>query len=101
MNAYLTAINQLRPGAWRHSPVTIDASRSGFTIRVGARRWHAVLGGTDTLYFLMAYQYGLLTLSDKPGRHYPGLQSLTSPVSFQAKLLKIRKISSCSHPSTY
>jgi uncharacterized coiled-coil DUF342 family protein len=88
MNAYLTAINELRPGAWRHNPVTIDASRSAFTIRVGARRWHAVLGGTDTLYFLMAYQYGLLTLSDKPGRHYPGLSIIDVPGEFSGEAVE-------------
>lgn len=88
MNAYLTAINELRPGAWRHNPVGIDASRSGFTIRVGARRWHAVLGGTDTLYFLMAYQYGLLTLSDKPGRHYPGLSIIDVPGEFSGEAVE-------------
>jgi DNA repair exonuclease SbcCD ATPase subunit len=64
MNAYLSAIDLLRLDVWRHSPVTVDVSRSGFTMRVGARRWHAALGGTDTLYFLMAYHYGLLMLSD-------------------------------------
>jgi hypothetical protein len=88
MNAYLTAINELRPGAWRHSPVAIDASRSGFTVRVGARRWHAVLGGTDTLYFLMAYHYGLLTLSDRPGRHYPGLSIIDVPGEFSGEAVE-------------
>jgi hypothetical protein len=88
MNAYLTAINELRPRAWRHNPVAIDASRSGLTIRVGARRWHAVLGGTDTLYFLMAYQYGLLTLSDKLGRHYPGLSIIDVPGEFSGEAVE-------------
>ena len=31
MNAYLNAINNLRPGVWRHSPVAVDLSRSSFT----------------------------------------------------------------------
>ena len=44
MNAYLNEINRLRPDVWRHSPVTIDISRSSFTMRVGARRWNVVLG---------------------------------------------------------
>ncbi len=73
MNAYLSAINLLQPGVWRHSPIRFDISRSGFTFRVGNRRASAVLGGTDTLYYLMAYHYGLLTLSDKAQCHYPGL----------------------------
>jgi len=88
INAYLTAINELRPGAWRHSPVVIAASRSSFTIRVGARGWHAVLGGTDTLYFLMAYHYGLLSLSDKTGRHFPGLSIIDVPGEFSGEAVE-------------
>ena len=85
MNEYLNAINQLRPEVWRHSPVNIDLSRSSFTMRVGARRWQAALGGTDTLYFLMAYQYGLLTLSDKSGCHFPGLAIIDVPGEFSGE----------------
>jgi len=88
MNAYLNAINILRPGVWRHSPVAVDLSRSSFTLRVGARRWHAALGGTDTLYFLMAYQYGLMTLSDKPERHYPGVSIIDLPAEFSGEAVE-------------
>jgi predicted nuclease with TOPRIM domain len=88
MNAYLTAINALRSGVWRHSPVKVDVSRWGFTFRVGARRWHAALGGTDSLYFLMAYHYGLLSLSDKPGRHYPGLSIVDVPAEFSGEAIE-------------
>lgn len=85
MNVYLNAINVLRPGVWRHSSVAIDVSRSRFSIRVGARRWHAALGGTDTLYFLMAYHYGLLTLSSNPERHFPGLVIIDVPGEFSGE----------------
>lgn len=88
MNAYLTAINALRPGVWRHSPVKVDVLRSHFTIRVGARHWNAVLGGTDTLYFLMAYHYGLLTLSDKAERHYPGVSIIDVPGEFSGEAVE-------------
>lgn len=88
MNAYLAAINVLRPGVWRHSPVKVDLSRSGFTLRVGSRRWHAVLGGTDSLYFLMAYHYGLLSLSDKPSSHYPGLAIIDLPGEFSGEAIE-------------
>jgi hypothetical protein len=81
----LVAINVLRPGIWRHSSVSVELSRSGFSIRVGARRWHAALGGTDTLYFLMAYNFGLLTLSDKRGCHYPGLAIIDVPGEFSGE----------------
>ncbi len=88
MNEYLNALNRHRPKVWRHSAVNIDLSRSGFTIRVGRRRWQAALGGTDTLYFLMAYHYGLLTLSDKAGCHYPGLAIIDVPGEFSGEAVE-------------
>jgi hypothetical protein len=88
MNAYLTAINNLKPGVWRHNPVRVEVSRYSFNIRVGARRWQAALGGTDTLYLLMAYHYGLLTLSDKKERHYPGLSIIDVPGEFSGEAVE-------------
>jgi hypothetical protein len=79
MNEYFGAINKLRPRIWRHSPVQVRLSRYDFRMRVGNRRWHDALGGTDTLYFLMAYHYGLLTLSPTEGMHYPGLAIIDVP----------------------
>jgi hypothetical protein len=82
MNAYLAAINELRPNVWLHSQVTVHASRNSLVVRVGPRRWQAALGGTDSLYFLMAYHYGLLSLSSKSGCHYPGLSIIDLPGEF-------------------
>jgi hypothetical protein len=88
MNEYLQAINRLKPNAWPHSPVTVDISRSEFRIRVGSRRWDKALGGTDTLYFLMAYQYGLLTLSDKYDCNYPGFAIIDVPGEFSGEAVE-------------
>jgi len=88
MNSYLNAINLLRPNVWRHSAVTVDVTRSGFTIRVGKRRWHVALGGTDTLYFLMAYHYGLLTLSPDRQTHYPGFTIIDVPGEFSGEAVE-------------
>ncbi len=88
MNAYLTAINGVKPGVWRHSPVMINISRSGFTFYIGSRRWQAALGGTDALYFLMAYHYGLLTLTNKPTCHYPGLVIIDVPGEFAGEAVE-------------
>lgn len=85
MNDYFNAINHIRPGSWKHSSVAITLSRSKLDIRVGQRRWQQALGGTDTLYFLMAYQFGLLTLSDKDGAHYPGLSIIDVPGEFSGE----------------
>ena len=96
VNGYLQAINLLKPNAWPHSRVTVDVTRSTFRIRVGSRRWDKALGGTDTLYFLMAYQYGLLTLSDKEIATIQVLQSSTCPASFRVRQSRIKKTLSCS-----
>jgi hypothetical protein len=85
MNAYLSAINSLRPGVWRHSAVSVTLTRSTFDFRVGSRRWNKALGGTDTLYFLMAYHYGLLTLSASPDCNYPGLSIIDLPGEFSGE----------------
>lgn len=82
MTTYLNALNRLKPNAWRHSAVDVNLSRSGFSIKVGARRWNTALGGTDTLYFLMAYHFGLLSLSPLPHCHYPGLSIIDLPGDF-------------------
>lgn len=82
MNAYLNRIDQLKPGAWGHSPVNVTLNNRTFDFRVGKRRWSDALGGSDTLYFLMAYHYGLLSLSDKPGMHYPGIAIIDLPGDF-------------------
>jgi uncharacterized coiled-coil DUF342 family protein len=88
MNSYLDAIKALRPRVWQHSAVRVDLSRSNFSIKVGNKRWSAVLGGTNTLYLLMAYHYGLLTLSSKPGCHYPGIAIIDVPGEFSGEAIE-------------
>lgn len=88
MNSYLNALNLLRPKVWRHSPVTIDLNKSSFKIKVGNRPWHSALGGTDTLYFLMAYHYGLLMLSPNHQAHYPGFAIIDVPGEFAGEAVE-------------
>jgi hypothetical protein len=88
INDYLNAIGKLRPDVWRHDPVSINLSASGFTLRVGRRKWSAVLGGTDSLYFLMAYNYGLLSLSSNESCHYPGFSIIDVPGEFSGEEVK-------------
>lgn len=82
MNTYLAALNRLQPGTWRHNSVRIELSGRQIRILVGRRPWAKALGGTDSLYFLMAYHYGLLTLSPVPGCHYPGITIVDVPGDF-------------------
>jgi len=85
MNAYLEALNHERPNTWKHSRVEVDLSRSNVSFRIGRKRWQGALGGTDTLYFLMAYNYGLLSLSPRPQTHYPGLAIIDVPGEFSGE----------------
>lgn len=82
MASYLDALNRLKPNVWRHSAVDVNLSRTAFSIKVGPRRWSSALGGTDTLYFLMSYHFGLLTLSPLAHCHYPGLSIIDLPGDF-------------------
>lgn len=88
MNAYLSAINKLKPGIWPHHDVSLDITANTFRFKVGSRKWQAALGGTNSLYFLMAYHYGLLTLSAATGCHYPGFSILDMPAEFAGELIE-------------
>jgi len=99
MNAYLKAVNRLKPGIWPHYDVSLDITANTFRFKVGSRKWQAALGGTDSLYFLMAYHYGLLTLSVQAGCHHPGLS--ICPLSLLANSSRTRKIALSSRLSNY
>lgn len=87
MNAYLTGLNSTRPNVWLHNPLAVDLSRWSFNIRVGSRKWTSALGGTDRLYLLMAYHFGLLSLSPWQGSHYPGLTVIDVPGEFSGEAI--------------
>ena len=82
MNDYLTALNLERPKTWRHRSVQINLSQSTVSFRVGDRSWNVSLGGTDSLYYLMAYHYGLITLTAHAGAHFPGFTMIDFPAEF-------------------
>ncbi|WP_146746312.1 hypothetical protein [Rhodovulum viride] len=88
MNAYLDALNQLRPNTWKHSRIEVDLSKSSFKFRVGRKKWQGALGGTDSLYFLMSYHYGLLSLSSRRGTHYPGVSIIDVPGEFSGEAIE-------------
>jgi DNA repair exonuclease SbcCD ATPase subunit len=85
MNAYLEALNRERKNTWKHSRVEVDLTRTGVSFRIGRKKWQGALGGTDSLYFLMAYNYGLLSLSPRPQTHYPGLAIIDVPGEFSGE----------------
>ncbi len=79
MNDYLNAINRRQPRAWPQDKVEVRLRERQFHISVGGGKWTAKLGGTLTLYFLIAYHHGLLRLFPRPECHYPGLLVLDFP----------------------
>jgi len=87
MNEYLNAINAIRPDSWKHSPLGVYLSKSTFTLRIGDKRWKRLLGGTDTLFVLMAYQYGLLSLIRHDASNFPGLIIIDTPAEFIGEAL--------------
>ena len=82
MNDYLTAIRALEPKAWPHRAVGLYLSASTVTFRVGDRRWDISLGGTASLYYLMAYHYGLFSLRERPEARVPGFSMIDFPAEF-------------------
>lgn len=81
MNTYLNAINEVRPETkpWTQDRVDVRLRERGFNIRVGKNDWRVKLGGTLSLYFLIAYHYSLFTLSRSSVSHFPGLCILDFP----------------------
>lgn len=65
--------------SWTQEQVSVDLRERDFSLLVGNKRWSKKLGGTLTLYFLLAYNYALLTLSNREGCNYPGFAMLDLP----------------------
>ncbi|MFO1043284.1 MAG: hypothetical protein U0941_15935 [Planctomycetaceae bacterium] len=82
MNAYVNSIHMKAPTSWTQDEVRVRLDERRFRFLVGDRRWNSQLGGTLSLYFLIAYHYSLMSLADKEGCHFPGFVAL----DFQAEL---------------
>lgn len=81
MITYLNALEHLRPGVWPHAPVSVRITKQSVSLRVGQQDWHAPLGATHRVYFLLAYQHALLSLTGEADCHYPGLALLDFPLT--------------------
>lgn len=110
MNDYLTSLNVFRPNAWSQDEIALSLGERRFRFAVGGEPWATRLGGTLTLYFLLAYQFGLLQLSNNERYNYPGLTVLDMPAELPdveisdlenfaiepfAKLLALDHMASC------
>ncbi len=90
MNFYLQRLNELHPGSWLHQFVEAEASNGRVVFKLGSLPWSRALGGTDSLFFLMAYHYGLMSLSIDPECHYPGFALVDLPAEFKGHKLTDR-----------
>lgn len=79
MNDYLNLLNDVTPGAWSQGRIDLLLTETSFDFFVGNGRWSNKLGGTMTLYFLLAYHFALLRLTGDPVRDYPGLSIIDLP----------------------
>lgn len=79
MNEFLNLLNEASPGAWNQGRISALLTPSSFDFLVGSGRWSNKLGGTMTLYFLLAYHFGLLRLTADASRRYPGLSIIDLP----------------------
>lgn len=82
MAEYLKALNRFRPGTWLHHDPHVTFRRNRVVFDVGAKRWSQALGGTDALYYQLAYHYALMRSSSMKRRSIPALALLDLPADF-------------------
>jgi len=81
MNTYLNSIKFKNPNSWTQDEIGLRLKEKSFVFTAGQNRASS-LGATLTLYFLAAYNYALLSLSNNEKYHYPGLSILEFPANF-------------------
>lgn len=88
MVTYLNAIKAAVPSSWtqKDPQVRLDERRARFT--VGDRKWDTQLGGTLTIYFLLAYHYALMGLVRLDHCHFPGFLVLDFPAELDGTSIR-------------
>ena len=82
INFYLREIQQQNPKSWNQGEIGLRLGEKDFMFTYGdGKNKISSLAATMMLYFLPAYNYGLLSLSNKEEFHYPGLSILEFPAS--------------------
>lgn len=81
MNTYLNLIKSTNPDSWTQGELSLRLREKGFIFKAGKNSVNK-LGATLTRYFLAAYNYALLSLSNSDKYHYPGLTILEFPANF-------------------
>jgi hypothetical protein len=85
MEEYLQALNTHKASTWKHRMVSMTVHRNFINVQLGVRSWNTVLGGTDSLYFFLAYHYGLLSICCKDETSIPSLAIIDFPPDIQGE----------------
>lgn len=88
MVTYLNAIKQAVPSSWtqKEPKIILDDRKARFL--VGDRRWDTQLGGTLSLYYLLAYHYALMGLIKVDSCHFPGFLALDFPAELDGASIR-------------
>lgn len=78
MTEYINQISEKKPERWQQGRIDLNIGEKDFKFSIGRSKWSSV-GGTLRAFFLFAYHYGLLKLSNKENYHYPGIVILDLP----------------------
>jgi DNA repair exonuclease SbcCD ATPase subunit len=85
MNDYVRQLVHEDKKMWTQQRISFRISRSDFSIRVGRQRWRSQLGGTMTIYFLLAYHFSLLKLSAVETSKIPSFLILDLPAEVEGE----------------
>lgn len=85
MNTYLNEIKKNNQDSWTQEQVNLRLKEKDFDFTINGKRWDLQLGGTLKLYFLIAYNYALMSLSNQDKYHYPGLTIFDLPPTLEGK----------------
>lgn len=80
MNTYLNSIKKAAPQSWTQKEVRVRIDEKRARCLVGEqKKWSSQLGGTLTLYFLIAYHYALMNLTKDEACNFPGFLAIDFP----------------------
>jgi len=88
INQYLALINQSNKNSWEQEKVSLRLTDKNFSFitetkkTIAGTQKQSSISDTEMLYFLPAYNYALLSLSNNTQYHYPGLSILEFLPSF-------------------
>lgn len=73
VNGYVNKYNISSEYEFPNIDFRVEMSRRNFQITVNGEKWHSQMGGVRRTQFLLAYTYGLISLTEKEKYRYPGI----------------------------